>query len=1366
MYSQSLNRNCKFVRYSTKTGLSSNSQRCVTQDKEGFIWIGTGDGLNRFDGYTFKVYKNNQNDPSSLRSNVIDCLLTDSEGNVWVGTFGGGLSRYNKEKDNFVNYTANVNDNSSLLNNDIKTLAEDRQHRLWIGTAVGLHVYDPNRNGFIRFTASAGSQIDSKTIADNNINRLVVDNDILWIAYSTGILSTLNTSDMTFKHFRLFDVLSNQTANFSVNSLVFDKNLIWISTWSKGIWIFDKTTGKCQPYQRENDQYINFIFKDNNNRFWYSPESKGLVMLDGNNQIRYQFNEYDRNSISSNLLSNIFQDQQGNLWISSKLGDLNYVILDNPFQNWYKNPNSINGLTNNLVTAVIEDSKNNIWVGYEDGGIDILLAKNISHKIYIKGDNSTGLGPGPIMDIFESKDGTIWVGKYLDGLKKYNAASRSFTTYKHIDNDDASIAGNDVRNISEDSRGNLWIAIHGGGVDKLVPHTGKFFHHRHDYSNPSTSIVSDWTFSALCDKRDNVWVGTVSGVSVLSEKNSIVKQYLSSDKEGFNLSNDLALVVFVDSKDYVWIGTVDGLNRLDPQNNSIKKYYIKDGLPSNLIRDILEDEHNNLWMSTSKGLSKFSVEYGTFKNFSTRDGLSTDDFNKFAAFKNRNGEMYFGGAEGLTRFHPDSIKINNFKLPVYITDFKLFNKSVQVGSNNSSDAYTIPQQIIYSKEITLDYDQNVITLEFAALNFLNLEKNQYKYRLEGFEDDWTLTERKREVTYTNLDPGKYIFRVIASNNDGVWNTEGASLKIIIKPPFWRTNLAYIFYCLLVIFLLYAFRKWILHEAGIKRKLELEELEIKKLHEIDSLKMQFFSNVSHEFRTPLTLIVGPIEKLLQGAKDELQKKQLKLVYRNANRLLRLINQLMDFRKIEEAKLELNLTKNDVVRFIKEIVDAFNQDAEQRNIDFVFNFSRSSYEIWFDTDKLDKIIYNLLSNAFKYTSDNGNIVVSITFNDVGGINSDQLNSDKTFKITVKDSGIGIPKDFQSKIFDRFYQVKNKLTTQGTGIGLSLTYELVSLHKGHILVESEPGRGSEFTVILPLWLDEKYLPHMSFDHAKTEVKEIETKDDLALEEIYEDADLPEEQIQYSEKLPRVLIIEDNADMRAFIKSELNENFNVSETHDGKVGIEKAFDDIPDIIISDVMMPGMDGYEVCKILKHDERTSHIPIIMLTAKSSEEHTIEGYESGADDYIAKPFSSALLKVRIKNLIESRILLREKFVKEPFASVTEMSSSKTDEKLFNKAYSIVEKNLNNPNYEVNDFAYEIGMSRTQLYRKIHAISGQSVKEFIRIIRLKKAAELLLTSDSNISEIAYTIGFNSLSYFTTSFTEYFGMNPSKYIEKYRK
>ena len=1352
-------------------GLSSNNQRCIIQDKEGFIWIGTGDGLNRFDGRTFKVYRKIQGDTSSLRSNIINCLYTDSKGILWVGTFQGGLSRYDKEKDNFYTYTTSINDTTALLSNEITAIAEDKFHRLWVGTnSHGLHLFNPKINGFTHYLIVQGKQPDPTTIASNVINRIVVDNEVLWLAYNTGILTALNTSNMSFKHYKLFDVLSRETADFSVNSLVVDNNLIWISTWSKGIWIFDKTTGECKPYTKEINKYINFVFKDNKNRLWYSPESKGLILIDGRNEVHYQFDDFDRYSLSSNSLSSIFQDKQGNLWLASKQGDLNYFILDNPFYTWYKNPNSTQGLTNNLITTLIEDSKRRIWVGYQDGGIDILDAKHVKPKIHIKGDQSTGLGLGAVMYIYESKNGTIWVGKYLDGLKKYNEITKSFSSFQHRENDEESIAGNDVRYISEDSRGNLWIAIHGGGVDRFSPITGIFFHHRSDPGSPTTTIFRDWTFIAKCDKEDNIWVGTIAGVSVLSGKSMLVKHYWADSKEGYNLSNDIVKTIFFDSKGYVWFGTIDGLNKLDPHNNTIRKYFTKDGLPSNLIVDILEDSHYNLWISTTKGLSKFSPENNTFKNYSIQDGLVTDDFNTFASFKISTGEMYFGGRDGLNRFHPDSIKTNKFIPAVYLIDFKLFNQSVPVKNDNKPAEFSLPQQIIFCKEIALEYNQNVINLEFVALNYLNLEKNQYRYKLEGFEENWTLPAYKREVTYTNLHPGEYTFRVIASNNDGIWNTEGASLKIIVHPPLWRTNWAYAFYFLFAVFLLYLFRKLILHEAEINRTVEYEKNEIHKLQEMDALKMQFFSNVSHEFRTPLTLIVGPIEKLLRTTKDEMLKLQLSMVYRNANRLLRLINQLMDFRKIEEDKLELDLTKNDVVHFFKEIIGAFNQDAKQRNIDFTLKYSHSSYEIWFDTDKLDKIIYNLLSNAFKYTPDNGHIMVSLDFDEGGSMisrqNPERDASGRKFIITVKDSGIGIPKDAQPRIFDRFYQVKNILTTQGTGIGLSLTYELVKLHKGTISIESGPNQGAEFTVILPLWSDENEVPYLSSIREGMKAPYEGSAKDIFTEENTKLTDLSGERIKISEKLPRILIIEDNADMRLFIKNEFKGNYNVIEAHNGTLGLDKAFEEMPDAIICDVMMPGMDGYKVCRTLKHDERTSHIPIVMLTAKSSEQHTIEGLESGADDYVAKPFSSAVLRVRIKNLIESRILLRKKFAKEPFATIKDISPSKTDEELFKKAYAIVEKNLNNPNFEVTDFAYEIDMSRTQLYRKIHAISGQSVKEFIRIIRLKKAAELLHTKDKNISEIAYTVGFNSLSYFTASFTEYFGINPTKYIKKYIK
>jgi signal transduction histidine kinase/ligand-binding sensor domain-containing protein/DNA-binding response OmpR family regulator len=1358
-YSQVFHANLKFDKYSTSMGLSSNSQRCIVQDQQGFIWIGTGEGLNRFDGRSFKVYKSNPNSNTSLKSNIITCLFCDSDGQLWVGTYGGGLSLYNKEKDNFLTYTSDPNNPKTLLSGEINTIAEDKYKNLWVGTNIGLHQYDSKNNDFIRYTQPADQKLSSKCIASNSINFIKQDNDIIWITYDTGILTAFNMTEMSFKHYKLFDVASLQAANFSVNSIVIDKNLIWISTWSKGIWIFDKFTGKARPYEKESNQYINFFFKDRNNRYWYNPEGDGLVLIDNNNKIEFSFNDFDPYSISSNSLSSIYQDSQDNIWITSKQGDLNFAVINNPFYSWYKNPGSKQGLTNNLINTVIEDSKKRIWIGYDNGGIDILDAKGAKPKQFIKGNKSTGLGPGPVMYIFESNDGTIWIGKYLDGLKKYDESRKSFVSYIHKDNDIKTISGNDIRFIDEDSKGNLWLATHGGGLDKFLPKSGKFFHYRSDVNNPSASILKDWTYTSLVDKNDNIWVGTVAGISVVSTKTTAVKNYVANGEEGYNLSNNIPQAICIDSKENTWVGTIDGLNRINGKTGVIKKYFVKDGLPSNYITEILEDDHNNLWIGTAKGLSRFSPEEEIFKNFSTLDGLITDNIT--AAFKTSHGEMYFAGKGGVNRFHPDSIRTNYFKPPVYITDFKLFNKSVQIAEDPRPDEFSIPQQITYWSGIELAYHQNVITIEFVALNYQNLDKNQYKYKLDGFNDNWVSAGYQREVTYTNLSPGEYTFRVIASNNDGIWNTQGAHLKIIVHPPFWRSGWAYAFYSFVVLLLLYAFRKLILHEAEIKNKLEVEELEIKKLQEMDTLKMHFFSNISHEFRTPLTLIVGPIDTLLKNIRDESQIINLNVIKRNANRLLRLINQLMDFRKTEEAKLELNFEKSDVVHFMKDIFDSFNHEANERKIQYSFIYTCSFLEAWFDHDKLDKIIYNLLSNAFKFTKDGGSVSLSLIVDETSAKYSG-IQAKRTIEIFVKDSGIGIPKESQHKIFDRFYQVKNYLTTQGTGIGLSLTYELVRLHHGDIFLESELNTGSIFTVILPLWTEEGEIPFAYSSLRTNEEYEPKTEKESIQKLISQSAG----KNKIENNMPLLLIIEDNPDMRLFIANEFKNTYKVTEAHNGTVGMEKAFEEIPDAIICDIMMPGTNGYEVCRILKQDEKTSHIPILMLTAKSSEQHTVEGFESGADDYVAKPFNTAILKARIKSLIHSRELLRNKFIKAPFAVINDFSPSKTDEILLKKAYAIVEKNLNNPNFEVSNFAYEIGMSRTQLYRKINAIAGQSVREFIRIIRLKKAAGMLVTSDMNITEIAYSVGFNSLSYFTASFTEYFKINPSKYIEKHVK
>lgn len=1346
-YPQERKNNQKFVHYSTQSGLSSRYQTNIVQDKDGFIWIGTTDGLNRFDGYEFKVYRQIPGDSTSLGSNEVNALFIDSQETLWVSTYYGGVYKYDKEYDKFSSVTDQQGGKLALSSN----ISEDNQQRLWIGTFLGLYLFDREKSHFIK-VFNFDPKVDKRSsLASDQLRTLTVDGETLWLGYGAGIFSALNTKTLKLKHYKLPGFNNtNATDNF-VNSICADGDSLWISTWGKGVWIFNKQTQMSHMFNGLKALQVNCVCKDKNNNIWIGTESDGLAFYDKaiKKTIFYVHDDHNPNSLSNNCVSTIFIDKQNNLWLGSKNGDMHYFIVDNPFRAWIRNPDDPQELSNNNVTCMVETNDQHLWVGFLDGGIDIINLKTKSKK-FISGTNSNiNLGKKPIITMFKDRDNKLWLGTYQDGLKKYDKTTGKFITFQSNPNDTQSITGNDIRKISEDSKGNLWLAVHGGGLNKFNKKTGKCEHFFVNNANITLSpILNNWLLTVLVDKSDNLWVGSVAGASFLSNNCHTSKHFRNNPKDFTSLSNDFVNVIFEDSGGTIWLGTNNGLNQYNKKADNFTRFSVKDGLPNNIILGIIEDNNKNLWISTNKGLSKFSPAMRTFKNYSMDDGLITDEFNIGSCYKNSRGEVYFGGLEGLFAFLPDSLKTNTFEPPVYITDFKLFNKSV-LNKKDNNNTSVLEKPINQSKKITLDYSQNIIGLEFVALNYMNGQKNLYSYKMEGFDKSWSSPDTKRDVTYTNLHYGTYTFKVKACNNDGIWNEKGASIQIIIKPPFWKTNWAMIFYFLLIVFLLYIFRYFILRDASIKRKLAFEILEVGKLKELDSQKMKFFSNISHEFRTPLTLILGPLDKLIHTIKDENQLTDIQMIHRNAQRLLRLINQLMDFRKIEAIGFEVNYVKADIIRFISDLSNVFAYEASQRNIKFLIKTDLDYLLIYFDKDKLDKILYNLLSNAFKFTPDYGNITVSV---------STDVDIRNLF-LSVEDSGQGIPDYAQSKIFERFYQVENT-GSFGTGIGLALTKELVQLLNGSISIESVIGKGSKFIVNLPViqQIEVSKTKELISDQHLEENGDSSKWSYQGFQETYviHDAEKP-----HKKDLPILLIVEDNADMRLFIRNEFVNSYQVLEASNGELGLEKAIAEIPDIIICDVMMPGMNGIELCEKIKLDEKTSHIPIILLTALSSEEYTVEGLKSGADDYIIKPFNSIILQLKVRNIIESRKLFKSRFTTEPAATINEIALNALDEKFLKKAYEVVEKNIDNAELDVNDFTLAVGMSRAQVYRKINALTGQSVKEFIRIIRLKKAAEMLLNDDKNIKEIAFTLGFNSITYFTKSFSDYYGAPPKKYI-----
>jgi signal transduction histidine kinase/DNA-binding response OmpR family regulator len=736
-----------------------------------------------------------------------------------------------------------------------------------------------------------------------------------------------------------------------------------------------------------------------------------------------------------------------------------------------------------------------------------------------------------------------------------------------------------------------------------------------------------------------------------------------------------------------------------------------------------------------------------------------------AAMKNSKGYMYFGGLNGFNYFHPDSIRDNPFVPPVVFTDFVHFNA-------DDKNSKVLNKHINYTDKIELPF-KSVFTLEFTALNYTSTEKNEYEYKLEGFSDEWIQAGNQRTATYTNLDPGDYTFRVKGSNNDLIWNEEGSEVAITILPPWWKTKAAFVAYALLIILIFYSFRSYLVSKQKMKNNLIIKDLEKKKIEEVNQMKLRFFTNISHEFRTPLSLIMGPIESMLEmKSLDKGVTRQLKLMQGNAERLFRLINQLMDFRKIETGNMQLRASKDDIVRFLKEIKNAFNEFAKKHHITYEISAPVDKVEMYFDHDKLDKVFYNLLSNAFKFTPDHGTISVMIHMIDKNG--SD--NPRQHLEIIVQDTGAGISSDRLPKVFDRFYQIgntskfKRTVKQEGTGIGLALSKELIELHHGNIQVQSMEGLGTKFIIHLPV--DDSHLTPEEIVHQPdydaymhNELYKFLSSDEPS-EELSQTNESGSESNEKAGNLKKILVVEDNHEVREFIRVSLEPEYQVYEAEDGIAGFDAAQKEVPDLIINDIMMPRMDGVELTGKLKKDDITCHIPVILLTAKDTVEFKIKGLEIGADDYICKPFNVRLLKTRIKNLIENRVTLQNKFRKDILLEPKEVAVTSSDEKFLKKAMQVVENHISDSSFNVMVFVKEMGMSRSVMYRKLEAVTGQSVNEFIRSIRLKRAAQLLALNEFTISEITYEVGFNDPQYFSKCFSKQFGKTPSAYASDFKK
>jgi signal transduction histidine kinase/ligand-binding sensor domain-containing protein/DNA-binding response OmpR family regulator len=1331
------NTDLNFKHLSSRDGLSQRSITDIMQDKDGYLWFGTRDGLNRYDGSNFLVFRHDSEKLNSLTHSWVTSIYQDTKKNIWVGT-KDGLNKYNPELQHFIPFKHP--DNPLLNDNVISGIAQFNDSTLCISTNKGI--------GFI-------SLVEEKFLIPSHI-----------LKWNMNELSDKRTRDI----------------------IVTRDGALWICT-IEGVDMIKPGSDNFlhYPYPANTRKEIRknnspTLFEDRYGTIWLGYEG-GLAHFDALDNSFKEYSLQGHKSIIS-AVRTICEDSTGNLWIGTYTGLYILNTRNNSVHQVTHNKNNPKSLSQNSIYKIIQDYRGDMWIGTWAGGINYYDKSYAIFDNIIAGESKSMLNYGVVSAIIEDDQGPyLWVGTEGGGINLYNKKSNSFSYYTHDPTDPNSLSSNNVKSILKDSQGNLWVGTHDDGVNFLNPNKRPFQFKKIKAKNTSTLDLSNYRILSLFEDRDGkIWIGTLTGgimvydpgnqhLMKLQETTKSIQCIVDSPAPGILIaggSDGLELIntrtfeiekvnfgeeqkykeylkeircIYIDEEKDYWVGTEGyGLFHYDSEHKQVIKYGVSDGLPNEIIYGILKDNNHHLWISTNEGISQFNINSGKFKNFTESDGLQSNEFNYNAFARTADGHLIFGGVNGLTIFNPEQIQANTYIPPIDLSGITI----------NNDTTIRIVDSV---SKIFLTHKQNNFSVHFTALSYSQPDKNQFTYKLEGFDEDWIHIGNNKTATYTNVLSGNYRFKVKASNNDGFWNEEGDSIHIQVLPAPWKTWWAFLIYGLLTSSLMIYIRTLVLARMESKKLLEEERLNKEKIEEINKLKLKFFTNISHEFRTPLTLIIGPLQRLITQSKNDPQTaSQLQIIQRNAYTLLQLINQLLDFRKSEEGRVNLQVSKNDIVSFIEDIKLSFEGMAISNRISFSFKHNIDRLEVWYDEVEFKKVIINILSNAFKFTPPNGQIDIELQA---------PTDTSKQLKIQIKDTGIGIPQKYIESIFDPYYQLASSNKKRGgTGLGLSLVKDIIDLHHGEIHIESSPGVGVLFTITLPMGKDQLSSNEIMQNQDDSKYSQLENFDPSFFTTEVQNSDSDINHNSINDQFSTLLIVEDNVELRNFIKTIFNENYNIWEANHGKEGLQMAQNKQPDLIISDVMMPVMDGVEFCQNIKSNIKTSHIPVLLLTAKASLEFQKEGFKSGADVYLPKPFDAQILEFQVNNLINLRKKAILKFKKETLMTPKELTTESIDEKFLLHAFEIVEDQLANEDFNAETFTKKMGVSRTLLYNKLKVLTGMSVTEFIRSIRIKKATQLIEKTNMTISEIAYSVGFNDLKYFRANFKKAHQHSPSEF------
>lgn len=1343
----------RVLRYSIREGLSFGVVNSIVQDNDGLMWFATGDGVSRFDGTAFKNFKYDRNNPRSLPGNYVKSILRDKNGTIWVSS-RDGIGEFVPASQSFSRYKPFRN--KSGVGNDVSDISQGSGDRLWLAL---------NGSGFASFN------IKTHQFTHHNQQTLpgLFTNSILSVFEDSQGMLWLGSRDSGIEVWKYNDAGQLVKAPLDLGSIpsarinaIYEDHLrnVWIAS-SRGLILFKRAENRFYDLHihtfHNSDIYLSLI-EDRQQNLLIGVQDGGIYRL-ALSQVESrrpealvfeQVRDKDNKGITQRSVQSLYIDKDRNVWLGT-YGEGTYLISAIPEKFRKFEQKSVDSRAESYLRyyGMCAEKDGNLWIGTDGDGIYKTTASGEVLKHYAASPQPGQLPDGAVIAAHRDRQDRLWFGTYSKGLVRYDPATDTFKRYANDLSDPHSLGKNDVRVIYQDRRGNVWVGTNGGGLSLLNERTGKF----RNFIPGNSSINANDVRAITEDKYGNLWIGTYGGgLNYLNTRTMrFVPWFNAAGKEPY-LSNRIVFSLYMDALDRLWIGSEgNGLLLFDTRAKKVRFFDEKRGLASNVINAIQPESDGKVWISTNKGLSRIDAKTGSIENFDTSHGLQGGQFNPGSTLYNpKSGLMSFGGTEGWNLFDPGQVRASRYQPKVMISGIRMFGEDKE-----GNEAVSLFEYLGKARRFSIKPDQPVFSIDYTALNYAYPELTRYAYMLEGLDEDWNYVNNERSAIYRYLPSGNYEFKVKVANQDGIWFEDYASLPIRVMPPWYRSWWAYFLYILTIGLVLYYYQQYKLGQEKMKYEVQLAHMETRQQMELNEKKLSFFTNVSHEFRTPLTLIINPIREMMQAGNTD---GSTHIIYRNAKRLLSLVDQLLLFRKADQQTDQLKPAVHNLPQLVTEVFQCFLHQAEQKHISYELTLPETEVEVTCDWEKIEIAVFNLISNALKFTPEHGTVTVRV------------LDFGDKVEILVSDTGPGIPGDAGEDIFKVFHQYADRRFAGkgGFGIGLYLAKTFVENHFGQLRYESELDRGTTFHV--SLW---KEHPELAA-HARGG----EMRDSVLLEELSEGVmpvkapALPDWQSELLDmKEPSIeshtmLVVDDDPEIRQYLGSVFLGKYKMFEAGSGEEGLELVRRHLPDIVISDVMMGGTSGIELCRQMKLDMALSHIPVILLTASTSQDVRLKGIEGGADDYISKPFDKDILVARVASILRNRNDLQRYFYNEITLQTSDFKISAEYKEFLTECIRVVENHITDPGFNVKVLASEIGMSHSTLYNRIKSISGQSATSFVRFIRLRKAAQLLITTDITISETAFCVGINDIRYFREHFQKLFGMKPSDYVKKFRK